>query len=91
MRRIRSESDNLGRLGLVDDDSDDEDEGNATVLYMHGGGFCVGSATTYRRCLWHMSREMKGLRFLALDYSLSPAVRFPTALHECLHAYLWYD
>lgn len=70
---------------------EDEEEPAATVLYLHGGGFCVGSSTTYRRCLWHFSREMKGLRFLAVDYSLSPHVRFPTALQECLHAYLWYD
>jgi len=67
----------------------ESESGVATVLYLHGGGFCVGSATTYRRCLWHFSREMEGLRFLAVDYSLSPRVRFPVALRECLTAYLW--
>ncbi|ELR24842.1 alpha/beta hydrolase fold domain containing protein [Acanthamoeba castellanii str. Neff] len=80
-----------GPNGNVENGNGEEDEEKpaATVLYLHGGGFCVGSSTTYRRCLWHFSREMKGLRFLAVDYSLSPHVRFPTALQECLHAYLW--
>ena len=56
---------------------------NMQVLFFHGGGFCIGSITSYRFALTFFSK-ITNLRFLAVEYSLSPESRYPTALNEGL-------
>lgn len=58
---------------------------DAWVLWIHGGGFCWGSA-----------RDGTGLRLAAglgrpvvsVEYPLAPEARFPAAIDACLEAYL---
>lgn len=58
------------------------------LVYMHGGGWRVGSLDTHDR----LCREFAagtGCAVLAVDYGLSPETRFPDSLMECVAACRW--
>ena len=63
------------------------------VLYVHGGGFALGSVALYAepllRLLAHMSRRCPSstVECVALEYELVPHVRFPAPLLETLRCY----
>ncbi|NNH69773.1 alpha/beta hydrolase fold domain-containing protein [Nocardia uniformis] len=52
-----------------------------TVLYLHGGGYTVGSPTTHRALAAVLSREI-GCRVHVPDYRLAPEHPFPAALDD---------
>ena len=54
---------------------------NRTVLYLHGGGFVLGSAKSHRQHLLRLAR-MCDARIVAIEYSLSPEHAYPRALEE---------
>ena len=54
-------------------------------VYIHGGAFMSGRAS-YSKGYISLLAKMSGCRAYALDYSLSPEVRYPVALNECLEA-----
>jgi phosphinothricin tripeptide acetyl hydrolase len=60
-------------------------EGDAVVVYLHGGGYCIGSLTSHRSMLTHLAAET-GARVLAVDYRLAPEHPFPAALDDAVTA-----
>jgi epsilon-lactone hydrolase len=60
----------------------------ATVLYLHGGGFVVGSVASHADLLGRLSRS-SGAQLLGVDYRLLPEHPFPAALDDALAAYRW--
>ena len=63
-------------LGAGDDEA---------VLYLHGGGFTVGSPATHRALATHLAAAM-GTRVHVLDYRLAPEHPHPAALDDVLAA-----
>ena len=57
-----------------------------TLLYLHGGGYCVGSIASHRTLAADLSRAA-GLRVLLLDYRLAPEHPFPAAVDDATAAY----
>ena len=57
--------------------------GEHRVLYLHGGGYQVGSARAYRGLLTHLSR-MTGAPVHAPDYRLAPEHPYPAAAEDAL-------
>jgi monoterpene epsilon-lactone hydrolase len=60
----------------------------AAILYLHGGGFMLGSAFGYR----HLSGALAlaaGTGALVPDYRLAPEHPHPAALDDALAAYRW--
>jgi epsilon-lactone hydrolase len=57
-----------------------------TVLYLHGGGYCVGSINTHRQLAGNLSRAA-GARVLLIDYRLGPEHAFPAAVDDATRAY----
>lgn len=57
-----------------------------TILYFHGGGFCLGSAGASAALLERLARAVDGTAF-APDYSLSPERGFPAAVEDAATAY----
>ncbi len=57
-----------------------------TVLYLHGGAYCVGGPATHRPITGALARGT-GMAVLALDYRLAPEHPFPAALHDALAAF----
>ena len=58
------------------------------VLYLHGGGYRLGSPATYRHFTWRIAAATRA-RLLAIDYRLAPEHPFPAALDDAVAAYRW--
>jgi len=58
------------------------------VLYLHGGGYVMGSINTHREMAARLSRAA-GARVLVLDYRLAPEHPFPAAVDDATAAYRW--
>jgi acetyl esterase/lipase len=73
--------------GGVASDGDGAGNGNgAALLYLHGGGFVLGSARTGARLAAGLARRA-GTRAISLDYRLAPEHPFPAAVDDALAAY----
>ena len=59
---------------------------DAAVLYLHGGGYVIGSVNTHRDLVSRISRA-SGLRALSLDYRLAPEDPHPAAVDDALAGY----
>ena len=62
-------------------------EGRAPVVYLHGGGWILGTAEFWLPSLGFLPRA--GYRVFNLNYPLAPAHPYPIALKSCLHALAW--
>jgi acetyl esterase/lipase len=58
------------------------------VLYLHGGGYVLGSINTHRDLMGRVSRAA-GTRVLGLNYRLAPEHPFPAAVDDSVAAYRW--
>lgn len=58
------------------------------VLYLHGGGFVLGSRDSYRRIASDLSTTSNAL-VLLVEYRLAPEHPYPAALEDALTAYYW--
>ena len=63
-------------------------ERGPAVLYLHGGGYIVGSAYGYRPLVGALV-VAAGVGALVPDYRLAPEHPFPAALEDALSAYRW--
>lgn len=66
-------------------------EGAATdrvVLYLHGGGYVLGSPASHERLVGHIAKAT-GCRALAVDYRLAPEHPHPAAVQDATSAYRW--
>ncbi|SDI83013.1 Acetyl esterase/lipase [Frankineae bacterium MT45] len=57
------------------------------VLYLHGGGYTVGSLTTHRSLAAFLARESGAVVF-ALDYRLAPEHPYPAAVDDAVAAFM---
>ncbi|GGV19886.1 alpha/beta hydrolase [Actinomadura cremea] len=60
--------------------------GGDVLLYLHGGGFVVGSPRVTAHVSAALLRHLDG-RAVSLDYRLAPEHAFPAAPDDCLAAY----
>jgi len=63
-------------------------EAGVGILYLHGGGFTVGSAYGYRPLVSALVAAA-GVGALVPDYRLAPEHPFPAAVEDALAAYRW--
>ncbi|WP_028477248.1 alpha/beta hydrolase [Nocardia sp. CNY236] len=64
---------------------DTADDG--AVLYLHGGGYTIGSITTHRTLAARLAREA-GFAVYILDYRLAPEHPYPAALDDAEAAFV---
>lgn len=60
------------------------------LLYLHGGGFIMGSLATTRPLASHLA-DLTGRRVLVVDYTRAPGRAFPTQVDQTLAAYRWLE
>ena len=58
------------------------------LVYIHGGGYIVGSAGASHAVCARYAREL-GILVVSVDYRLAPSTPFPGALEDCYAALLW--
>ncbi len=63
-------------------------EPEQAVLYLHGGGYCVGSWGTYKGPITHLAVAAAAVVY-APNYRLAPEHPHPAALDDALEAYRW--
>ena len=61
-------------------------DGDGVILYLHGGGYVIGSARTGANLAAPLARRT-GLQAVSLDYRLAPEAAFPAAVDDALAAY----
>lgn len=59
---------------------------DSSALYLHGGGYCIGSLNTHRTFVAHLAKSA-GIRFVSVDYRLAPENPFPAAVDDAISAY----
>jgi acetyl esterase/lipase len=69
---------------VVDPEADDD----RVVLYLHGGGYSLGSLDSHRLLVANISRAAKA-RVLSVDYRLAPEHPYPAAVDDAVAAYRW--
>jgi acetyl esterase/lipase len=62
--------------------------GARVLLFLHGGGYCVGSSRTHRALAAHIARAAGAVAYVP-DYRLAPEHPHPAALEDALAAYRW--
>jgi monoterpene epsilon-lactone hydrolase len=60
--------------------------GERTILYLHGGGFVLGSPATVRDLAGRLALAA-GAHAVLADYALAPERRYPAALEDCAAVY----
>ena len=63
-------------------------EESKVILYLHGGGWIMGSPNTCRLLTIELAKATK-MRVLSIDYRLAPEHPFPAALEDCVTVYQW--
>jgi epsilon-lactone hydrolase len=58
------------------------------IMYLHGGGFQVGSLASHRELMAELSAAA-GARVLGVAYRLAPEHRYPAALEDTLAVWDW--
>jgi acetyl esterase/lipase len=62
------------------------DNRDAALLYVHGGGYVIGSLDSHRHLVSEAARAAKAWA-LALDYRLAPEHPFPAAVEDAVSGY----
>jgi acetyl esterase/lipase len=65
-----------------------ESDSRRVVLYLHGGGYVIGSIRTHRDLAQRIARAA-GARVLLIDYRLAPEHPHPAAVEDSVRAYRW--
>jgi epsilon-lactone hydrolase len=63
-----------------------QDDRDAALLYVHGGGYVIGSLDSHRQMVSEAGRAAKAWA-LALDYRLAPEHLFPAAVEDAVSGY----
>src|SRR5258708_437335 len=63
-----------------------QDNSDAALLYLHGGGYVIGSLDSHRHLVAEAGRAA-GCWALALDYRLAPENPFPAAVEDAVAGY----
>lgn len=66
---------------------DDSDQSRVTI-YVHGGGFVIGSVRTHRVIMSKLASASGG-KVLGLEYRMAPENPFPAAVEDTIAAYRW--
>jgi acetyl esterase/lipase len=59
-----------------------------TLLYLHGGAWCLHLPAIYARFVAQLS-QLTGMRVLLPDYRLAPEHPFPAGVDDCFAVYRW--
>ncbi|OUS13294.1 hypothetical protein A9Q89_03310 [Gammaproteobacteria bacterium 53_120_T64] len=63
-------------------------DSDRVLLYLHGGGYVIGSTATHRGLTASLSKAAN-CRVLSLDYRLAPEHIYPAAVEDATKAYRW--
>ena len=59
---------------------------NRAILYLHGGGYVIGSPHSHRNLAYHLAKQANA-PVLVVDYRLAPEHPFPAAVEDAVKAW----
>ena len=65
-----------------------EDRPKSVLMYLHGGGYVMGTIEMYRNMTAGLAKIGK-VRVLSVEYRLAPENKYPAALEDSIKAYKW--
>ncbi|MES2784301.1 MAG: alpha/beta hydrolase [Pseudomonadota bacterium] len=65
-----------------------DDPRRPPLLYLHGGGWVLGSIDTHLAAMAHLALRAD-VEVIGIDYRLSPEAAYPLALQDTLRAWRW--
>ena len=80
--RIDVDIEGMAAEGLAPVNADD----SRTILYLHGGGYCIGSPRSHRPTVARLAAEA-GCTALVPDYRMGPEDPFPAAVEDGVKAW----
>jgi len=63
-------------------------EVDGVMLFLHGGGWCIGHATDDEPGLWELATSAR-VAMVSIDYRLAPEHPFPAGPDDCEAAAMW--
>ena len=84
-REVRFRQDDLGNVPVIRAQAPATPVG--TLLYLHGGGYIIGSASTHKGIAGHLAR-LSGCEVIIPDYRLAPEHPYPAAPDDAESVYL---
>lgn len=81
-KRLQSNMSNL--LGI-----EEKKPAKALIMYFHGGGFVSQSSEAHSVYLKEWCSAIEDAVIFSVDYKLAPEHAYPSAICECVYAYLW--
>lgn len=73
---------------LYDDAAPGATSGRPALLFLHGGGFAIGSIATHDTLCRELAR-LSGCAVVSLDYRLAPEHKFPIAVNDAWDGLQW--
>jgi epsilon-lactone hydrolase len=61
---------------------------NKTLIYLHGGGYCLGIVHSNRNFVLKLAAEFR-ISIILLNYRLAPENPYPSALNDSVSLYSW--
>lgn len=61
---------------------------NELVVYVHGGGYCIGSIRSHKAMVSHFVKGL-GRTILFMQYALAPEKPYPSGLNDVMTIYEW--
>ena len=74
--------------GKANDNVNNYNRDQVVMLFLHGGGFCIGDTDTHHE-FCHAICAQTGWPIVSVDYRLAPEHPVPTALRDSIAAYAW--
>lgn len=65
-----------------------QDSAHSVVLYLHGGGWVLGSIDAYDAMARHLAQD-SGATVVLAEYRKAPEHPFPVPVNDCQEAYRW--
>jgi acetyl esterase/lipase len=65
-----------------------EADPDRVLLYLHGGGYSVGSIASHRKLVGHLVKAA-GMKGLSVEYRLAPENPFPAGLDDAVTSFAW--
>lgn len=75
---------NMDALWIIPDNIDND----SVILYLHGGGYGMGSIKSHKKVAARIARSAK-TQCIIIEYRLAPENMYPAALDDSIQAYQW--
>lgn len=76
------------RIRVYEPSGDKRRENGPGMLYIHGGGYVLGSPEAYDQCCISYCQKA-GFTVVSVDYRLAPEAPYPSGLEDCYKAWEW--